>query len=214
LSNLTFQGTASASGLNIKAGSLTVNTAATLGALEGAVGTTLNMGGPWSTNIASGSKTFAGVLGGAGAFTKAGAGSLVLTGNNTYTGATTIDAGTLVLQNDAPTMTTSGYSGTGALTIQPNGTSFTSAFSTSAWKISNTLTGLTLGKVGNTADVTLMLKDASNNPVTFMAPVNMYGGNLYVESPYAWNTSATSTLRASSNISSMPTLTSQVPMQA
>ena len=33
LSNLTFQGTASASGLNIKAGSLTVNTAATLGAL-------------------------------------------------------------------------------------------------------------------------------------------------------------------------------------
>jgi plastocyanin domain-containing protein len=54
--------------------------------------------------------------------------------------------------------------------------------------------------VGNTADVTLMLKDASNNTVTFLAPVNMFGGNLYVESPYAWTTSATSTLRASANI--------------
>jgi hypothetical protein len=45
-----------------------------------------------------------------------------------------------------------------------------------------------------------MLKDASNNTVSFLAPVNIYGGNVYVETPYAWTTSASSTLRASSNI--------------
>jgi fibronectin-binding autotransporter adhesin len=45
--------------------------------------------------------TFAQAFSGSGAgITKAGAGTLVLTGNNTYTGATSIDAGTLVLNND------------------------------------------------------------------------------------------------------------------
>jgi len=118
VSNITYAGTASAGGLNIKNGSLTVNTAATLGALEGAAGTTLNIGGTLSTDIATSvSKTFAGVLGGAGDFTKAGAGTLVLTGTNTYTGATTVSAGTLQLGSSGTTgsLATSGVTNNGTL---------------------------------------------------------------------------------------------------
>ena len=41
------------------------------------------------------STTFSGTIGGTGGFTKTGAGALTLSGTNTYTGATTISAGTL-----------------------------------------------------------------------------------------------------------------------
>jgi hypothetical protein len=75
VSHLTYQGTPSLSGLNLKAGELTVSTAGVVGALESTAGTTLNFGGTLSTDIATGvTKTVAGDLSGAGSFTKAGAG--------------------------------------------------------------------------------------------------------------------------------------------
>jgi len=45
--------------------------------------------------------TFAGQISGAGAFRKSGTGELILTGANTYTGATSVLAGTLSIQNSA-----------------------------------------------------------------------------------------------------------------
>ena len=60
--------------------------------------------------------TISAVLGGTGALTKTGAGTTVLSGVNTYTGGTTVDAGTLALGAD------SRLSDTGALTI--NGGTF------------------------------------------------------------------------------------------
>ena len=58
-----------------------------------------------TVNLASGSQSYAGVLGGAAAnqnnlsFTKSGAGTLTLSGTNTYTGGTNISAGTLSFAN-------------------------------------------------------------------------------------------------------------------
>lgn len=53
-----------------------------------------------STNVALSEVTISSVIAGAGGFTKTGAGSLTLTGNNTYTGLTTISAGNLSIGNE------------------------------------------------------------------------------------------------------------------
>jgi autotransporter-associated beta strand protein len=52
-----------------------------------------------AVNKSSGSDTFSGVIAGSGALIKQGAGTLVLGGVNSYTGATEVNAGTLVISN-------------------------------------------------------------------------------------------------------------------
>ncbi|MBX3907529.1 autotransporter domain-containing protein, partial [Burkholderia cepacia] len=66
--------------------------AQTFGALSGAVGTNVNLGGNALTLNGSGG-TFGGTIGGTGSVTFAGAGTQTLTGANTYTGGTTINGG-------------------------------------------------------------------------------------------------------------------------
>jgi autotransporter-associated beta strand protein len=72
-------------------------------------------------NIASGSNTFAGILGNAGqdnfSLTKGGAGTLVLSGQNTYSGATVINDGTLQLAGGNDRLNPSG-----GMTIKPGKT--------------------------------------------------------------------------------------------
>jgi hypothetical protein len=77
---------------------------------------------------------------------------LTLNGAATYTGSTAVTSSGIVFNNNA-TPTTSGFTGAGAVTIQPT-TSFSSTFIPS-YTYANTLTGLTLGSSGNTANIYL-----------------------------------------------------------
>lgn len=123
--------------------------------------------------------TYATALAGAGtSLEKLGAGSLILTANGTYTGATTISGGSLVLRHNTPTRGTSGFAGPGTLVIEPSGASFTTAggFSTTGWTFSDTqrLGGLTLGRDGNTSHITL------DSAATVNGPVTVWGNNINV----------------------------------
>ena len=64
-------------------------------------GGTINLGSGYTlTSGSGGSTTFSGVIAGAGGLTKAGAGTtLMLTGSNTYSGTTTVSAGSLMVGN-------------------------------------------------------------------------------------------------------------------
>ena len=64
----------------------------------------VDLGGPGGTIDTDGNTTtFAHGIGGTGALTKQGAGTLILTGANSYAGGTTIAAGTLQIGNGGTT---------------------------------------------------------------------------------------------------------------
>ena len=67
-----------------------------IGSLTGAGSVTLGSGNLTAGNDST-STTFSGIISGTGGLTKAGAGTLILSGANTYTGATTISQGVLRL---------------------------------------------------------------------------------------------------------------------
>lgn len=135
--------------------------------------------------------TVANAISGTGVVTKQGSNTLTLTANSSYGGATHINGGTLVMQNDAPTTGTSGLDGTGSLVIQPNGTSFSAPFSMAGWAPANTLTGLTLGKAGNTAGITLP------NAISIAGPINLIGGDLAINAALTATGSNTISLSSS-----------------
>jgi autotransporter-associated beta strand protein len=71
-------------------------------------------------NILTGTQTYSGDLGngnGSMGFTKTGNGTLVLSGTNTYTGTTSINAGSLILTNPSALGTTPGGDGTSAISM-------------------------------------------------------------------------------------------------
>ena len=80
---------------------------------------------------------------------------------------------------------TSHASTTGTLTIQPTSSSFSSAVTSTGWVLDTGLTGLTVGSLTNTANITW----ASSNTVN--GPISIYGGNITLNS--AIGTSNTST---------------------
>lgn len=69
----------------------------TIGALTGVAGTSVALGAHMLSLGDGGNQTFSGVIGGSGGIVKQGVGTLTLSGVNTYTGGTTINAGTLAL---------------------------------------------------------------------------------------------------------------------
>ena len=91
--------------ISLNSGPLQVNTAETIGRLNGAGGTTLTLGAGLTFGDAL-DATIASTIGGAGTFTKRGTGTVVVAGANSYAGATNINAGTLVAANSTALGTT------------------------------------------------------------------------------------------------------------
>ena len=76
-------------------------------------GSTLTLAGAAPTvDVSPGTATIGSVLAGAAGLTKAGIGTLTLTGTNTYRGGTTIEAGTLQIGNGGTTGSSSATSST------------------------------------------------------------------------------------------------------
>jgi autotransporter-associated beta strand protein len=120
--------------------------------------------GSLTINYASGvADVFSGTLGGTGtatnfSLTKSGSGTLVLTGANTYTGSTTISAGSLQLGNGGTTgalSTSSTITDNGNLTINRSnavtqGTDFTAGAITGSGSLTQAGTGMTTLTAANT----------------------------------------------------------------
>jgi outer membrane autotransporter protein len=124
----------------------------TIGALTGASGSTISLGARRLTAGTADSMTFAGTIGGTGGLTKEGTGTLILSGDNSYSGATTINAGTLQIGNGG----TTGTLGSGAVVNNGTLTFYRSADLTAA----NTISGS--GRLTKTGTGTLTLTgDAS-----------------------------------------------------
>ena len=151
-------------GTTIAAGTLQIGDGGTSGSLA-AGGVTIDNGGTLAFNR-SGMLTVANAIDGAGALVQAGPGTTVLTGESSYTGGTTISAGTLQIGNG-------GTSGTlAAGSVINNGTL---AFNRSdAVTAANTITGT--GGLIKTGGETLVLTGDN----TYEGPTTIAAGTLQV----------------------------------
>ena len=154
------------------------------------------------------STTFSGVISGTnGNIIKAGTGTLTLTGNNSYTGSTTISAGLLKIIRDDPTSylaATSGFTGPGNLTIESSGDDFTADIVTGTHvQLAGTALGnLIIGKTGNSSTINI------NSPIAVSDDISIYSGELTVNNNITSNNSGSDVLFNSSNITLNAPITS------
>ncbi len=180
-------------------GILSVGAGGTAGSLTSNINNKANV-----TFNRSNDLTYAGIVSGTGTLTKEGAGNLTLTANQTYTRATTISEGQLVLSNNAPTKGTSSFAGPGQLVIQSSGDDFAADFSTSGWAFDSTLGGLTIGKSTSSADGTADKNVTLNDAINIAGPVKLYAGNVAVNAAL---TASSVTLKGSGTVSQTGAIT-------
>jgi len=150
-------GTLMLSGNNTYSGATTISSGTLAITSTGLLG-----GGNYSQSVANSgtflfgsnsSQTLSGIISGSGALTKNGTGTLTLSGNNTYTGLTTLSAGTLTLSGN--------NSGTGGVTLTAGTLNINSATALGASASAFNING---GTIDNTSGSAKTL--ANNNPIT------------------------------------------------
>ncbi|MFD2530816.1 MBG domain-containing protein, partial [Polaribacter marinaquae] len=108
------------------------------------------------------------------------AGTVNITGDSDDAGlvlnGAVVSDGAIELKANSYSFSSGSISGQGALTIEPltNSNSFSSAFSNSSLTLGSALTGLTIGKPSNTANVTI----GSSTAIT--GPISIYGGDINI----------------------------------
>jgi autotransporter-associated beta strand protein len=133
---------------------------------------------------ANSSFTLSGIIGGSNRLTKFGAGTVILTGANVYSGGTTVAGGTLQIGSGS----LAGSLGTGSVTIGTNGTL---AFNSSASQnVNNSLGGA--GALIKAGSGTLTLGGTN----TFTGPVSLDGGSLQLTGGSAFGDTAALTMAA------------------
>lgn len=125
------------------------NNSQTLGSLSGTGNVTLGSG-TLTSGTNGGSTAYGGVISGTGGLAKSGTGVLTLTGANTYTGATTINAGTLRLGAAERLSNSSALNVLAGATFDLNGSSETVASMAGAGSIQLGTSGATLATAGTT----------------------------------------------------------------
>jgi len=203
------------------AGTITVSGDVTNGSMAFASGSgtitlsggTINFPALGSITVNNASNTISSVVAGAStSLTKAGTGTLTLSGNNTYTGATTVSAGTLNLtgQGTNSSITVNGgvFNEGASVAIQGSGVTFTqnSSGNTSTLSGVNTYNGATTISAGTLkAGSTTALSTNSGFSVAAGATLDLGGFNNTIKSLGV--DTATSTLTDSSAPGSGGTLT-------
>ncbi len=132
---------------------LRLDASETIGSISSVASTTLNLQGNALTVGDATNTSFAGTIAGTlGSIVKLGAGTLTLTGVNTYTGGTTLSAGVI----NARVNTTQNSVGTGAVSIASGATLILDNNNTSGNTVTfaNTITGAGLLRVNFTANTT------------------------------------------------------------
>jgi fibronectin-binding autotransporter adhesin len=133
----------------------------TIGALSGVAGTTITLGANTLTFGTATNQAFAGSIGGTSGIVKQGAGRQTLTGSNSYSGGTTITAGTLAL------------SGAGSLAASG---SINLAAASAAFDISGASGNRTIGALSGVAGTTITL---GANTLTFGTATNqVFAGSI------------------------------------
>lgn len=145
--------------------------------------------------VTEGVLTFTGNLSGTGSpIWNATGGIFTVTGSYGVTGSTTIEGGTLTVKQDQPTFGNPNFIGPGKLEVESSGPSFTGTLSTANWTFNSNLTGLRLGKQGNSSGVNLHAQANLNGPLvvhggtlslnqahTSSGPTEFHGTQLFVD---------------------------------
>jgi autotransporter-associated beta strand protein len=135
----------------------------TIGGLTGA-GSLFGRGGTVTVNKASGTDTFSGVISGGTGLIKEGAGILVLSGSNSYTGSTSVNAGTLGLRVN---------SSSSQITVATG----------AALDLDSALTVLTTGSVSFVTDSSVSVSGTPAGPATLLTASGGISGTPVLAAP-------------------------------